>query len=112
MSRSAVLLFFTAFLIIGLWLANLFAADGKTIFESNCAICHAPDGKGQATVAVILKVDLSKLNLVDNETMKKSDAKLTEIIRNGTGKQMRPFKNKLSSEEISAVVKYIRSLRK
>lgn len=91
----------------GVVLAN--GHDGKIIYEKNCKMCHDIDGKGSPKVAKALKVDSSKLDLTDKETSGKKDAELTKTITDGTGK-MKSFKDKLTQEEITVVVKYIRSL--
>lgn len=111
MSKSVVLLLSILFLFIGLNQADLIAADGKTVYGASCKSCHGPDGKGNEKVAKILKIDLSKLSLVKDETTKKSDAELVKTIHDGAGK-MKPFKDKLKNEEIFAVVDFIRSLKK
>lgn len=111
MSKSVALLLSTLFLFIGLKQVDLIASDGKTIYEASCKSCHGPDGKGNEKVAKALKIDLIKLNLVKDETTKKSDAELAKTIHDGAGK-MKPFKDKLKDEDISAVVEYVRSLKK
>lgn len=112
MSKLAVFLLSVFILVVGLQPANLATANGKAVYESKCSTCHGPDGKGKQNIADMFGIDISKLNLVDDETAKKSDAELTKIIHDGTGKFMKPFKDKLSGDEISAIVKYIRSLIK
>lgn len=111
---KAVFLLSAFLLVIELRSSNLVVSDirdGKTLYDGKCATCHATDGKGNPKVAGLLKVDISKLNLVDDETTNKSDIELAKAIHDGTGK-MKPFKDKLSDEEISVVVKRIRSLKK
>lgn len=111
MFKSVVLLLSISFLFVGLNHADLIAADGKTVYEISCKSCHGPDGKGNEKIAKVLKIDLVKLNLVKDETIKKSDAELAKIVHDGVGK-MKPFKDKVKDEDIYAVIKYFRSLKK
>lgn len=111
MPRLTVLLF-PMLLIAGTQTINLAAADSKTAYEGKCASCHAKDGKGNPKVADMLKIDLSKLNLVDEETSKKSDAQLAKATHDGVdGSKMKGYKDQFSDQEIAGLVKYIRFLK-
>lgn len=113
MPRLVVLLFSIALLAVGLQPINLAAADSKATYDGKCASCHGPDGKGKDAVAKLLKIDISKLNLVDDETSKKSDAQLAKAIHDGIeNSKMKSYKDQFSDEEIAGLVKYIRSLKK
>lgn len=85
--------------------------DGKALYTKSCQTCHAVDGKGNTKLAAGMKIDPALLNLIDDETTKKTDADLMKVIQNGNGK-MKGFKDKLSQEEVTALVKYILSLKK
>jgi mono/diheme cytochrome c family protein len=84
--------------------------DGRTVFEKNCAPCHGKDGKATTPAAKMLGVkDLTQSKLSDAEIEKqiiegRQDAKGTQ--------KMPPFKDKLSNEEIKALVKVVKSFRK
>ena len=84
-----------------------FAADGAEVFKTKCASCHGADGKGETTMGKNLKLK----DLGSAEVQGKSDADLTSVVADGK-KPMPAYKGKLSDEEISSVVKYIRSLKK
>lgn len=113
MFKSTALLLLAFFLVVGLWPARAATPDSKASFESNCAACHGPDGKGNEKMKALVKDDMSKLNLVDEETSKKSDPQLTGTIRDGVPKSlMRGFKDKFSDQEIGGLVEHIRSLQK
>ncbi len=81
------------------------------MYEGSCKTCHGLDGKGNQKVADMLKVDLSKLDLTDDETTKKKDAELANAIFNGAGK-MKGYRNKFSDPDVNAIVSHIRSLQK
>lgn len=83
------------------------AADGAAAYKAKCALCHGPDGAGQTAMG-------KKLNLRDlraPEVQKQTDKELTAMIADGKGK-MPAYKAKMSAEEISALVAYIRTLKK
>lgn len=82
------------------------AQDAKAIYASKCAMCHAPDGKGQTAIGKNLKVrDLSS-----PEVQKQTDAELAAVIGKGKAK-MPAFTGKLNDGEIAGVVKFIRTLK-
>ena len=115
MFKIVVVLFLSAFLlVIGLRPAHVAAAtDSKTTFEGKCGTCHGVDGKGNQKLAKALKIDESKLDLVDDETSAKSDVQLATIVRDGVDKSiMKGYKDKLSGEEIAGLIKHVRSLKK
>ena len=79
------------------------AAVGAT-FRTKCAMCHGEDGAGS---------DVGKsMNVPDlrSQTIQKlSDAELAEAISNGKG-GMPSFKGSLSTDQIQALVKHVRTL--
>jgi cytochrome c oxidase cbb3-type subunit 3 len=82
--------------------------QGKRIFESTCAGCHGPQGKGGEGPALNNKV------LLESAT----DTYLVETIRRGRrGTAMAPFiepspvRPTLTQSDIEAVVAYLRSLQ-
>lgn len=86
--------------------ATAMAADGAAIFKAKCVGCHGADASGQTAVGKMMKIR----DLRSADVQKQSDAELSKIIEDGKGK-MPVFKGKLTGEEISAVVKFIRSVK-
>jgi mono/diheme cytochrome c family protein len=86
--------------------SSAFAADGAATFKAKCAMCHGADGS--ASTGMGKSMGLKPLSSPDVQKM--SDADLTGLIANGKGK-MPAFKGKLSDDEISAVVKYVKTLK-
>jgi cbb3-type cytochrome c oxidase subunit III len=86
--------------------AALPAADGGVIFKKNCAICHGAEGKGIPT--------FKTPNFTDPKWQSSTkDKEMKEVIKNGKkGTAMVGFGSQLKDEEISAVIAYIRSLKK
>jgi cytochrome c oxidase cbb3-type subunit 3 len=82
------------------------AADGAVIFKKNCMMCHGADGKGFPA--------LRTPNFTDPKWQSSTkDKEMRETIKNGKKGTMMPgFGGRLKDEEISAVVAYIRSLKK
>lgn len=84
-----------------------FAADtpkGADIFREKCSMCHGMDGKGYAAIKTPDFTD-AKWQAAH------PDKELMDAIENGVkGTAMVSFKDKLSQQEMTAVLKYIRSL--
>jgi cytochrome c6 len=83
------------------------AADGAALFKAKCAMCHGSDGSGNTTMGK--SMGLKDLGSAD--VQKLSDADLTGVVSKGKGK-MPAYAGKLSDDEIGAVVKYVRTLKK
>lgn len=84
-----------------------FAADGAAIYKSKCATCHGADGKGQSPMG-------KKMNLRDlgsPDVQKQTDKQLYDWTAVGKGK-MPGYKDKLSDEEIKALVAHMRAFAK
>jgi cytochrome c6 len=81
-------------------------ADGGGDFKAKCAMCHGADGKGDSGMGKTLKVR----DLGSADVQGQSDADLNGIITNGKGK-MPKYDGKLSKDQISDLVKYIRTLK-
>ena len=81
------------------------AADGEALFRQNCTMCHGVDGKG---FAVMMTPDMTDPKWQEEH----SDETISEVVR--TGKPpMPPFPpDKLSDEELKAIICHIRTLKK
>ena len=101
--------------ILALWITSSWtvaalaedASAGKAIFEKSCAGCHGPDGKGNEKMAKVLGD--KGLNIVGDETKKKTDEQLLKLIADGSGKMPA---SKLTKEEQKQALAYVRSLAK
>ncbi len=82
-------------------------ADGKALYLKNCRSCHGDSGT-PSKQALRETPKIAKLDQAFLST--RSDDSLTAAITRGVGKDMKPFKDKLSAPEIEAVVKYVRTL--
>lgn len=84
--------------------------DGKAIYLANCKQCHGV--LGEPTKASIRKYE--KIASFREATFfrSRSNDSLRAVVRNGAGRDMKPFKDKLTATEIDVVVKYIHTLAK
>lgn len=86
------------------------APDGKDLYQLNCMICHKDSGKGGK-----VSIEGKSINAEDltTENMKKvTDEKLVGYVTNGIEDEGMPaFKDKMTQEEIRAVVAHIRVLQ-
>src|SRR5450432_1799259 len=81
-------------------------APGADTYKAKCAMCHGADGS--ASTGMGKSMGLKPLG--SPEVQKMSDADMTALVTNGKGK-MPASKGKLTDDEISAVVKYVHSLK-
>lgn len=81
--------------------------DGRAIYLKSCRTCHGT--KGTPTKQALR--ENPKMPTLDSTLLSKlSDDSLVTIITKGKGEGMKPFKGKLSADEIAAVAKYVREL--
>ena len=108
--KSTILLA-VAFFIAAM--TSMRAAEVKENWEKHCQKCHGADGKGQTK--------MGRQSGVKDYTDPKVQAKLKDenaikIIKEGIvekdKKKMDPYKDKLTDEEIKALIAYIRGFKK
>jgi cytochrome c553 len=103
-------------LIAGLVLATggqLLAADAKENWTKNCAKCHGEDGKGQTKMGIKAGAkDYTDPKV--QETL--NDDKAFKVVKEGLTldgkKKMDPYAEKLSDDEIKALVAHLHSFKK
>jgi cytochrome c553 len=90
------------------------AADAAENWKKSCAMCHAADGSGSGTMG-------KKLGLKDYTDpavqAAMTDEEIIKVTKEGAkdaaGKQvMKPYADKLTDEDIAALVTYIRAFKK
>jgi mono/diheme cytochrome c family protein len=94
-------------LVLFLSLPGRAQETGESLFKAKCAMCHGPDGAGKTTMGQSLKIP----DLHSPEVQKLSDADLTQIVTKGKNK-MPAYEEKLSKEQITQLVGFIRDLAK
>jgi mono/diheme cytochrome c family protein len=101
--RTLVLL--ASFAVTSGWTAM--ASDGAAIYKSKCSMCHGADASGNTQMGKAMGLK----DMGSAEVQKMSDADLSAVIAKGKGK-MPAYGGKISDEDINALVKYIRTLKK
>lgn len=83
--------------------------SGKTAYDGNCKKCHGVAGVPPKT----MMTKFPKIKTFDSEFFaKRSDDSVVTVLTNGSTKDMKSFKSKLSHEQMKAVAAYIRSFAK
>ena len=83
-------------------------ASGKALYDSQCAVCHGPNGAGDGPVVHLLRKRPDNLSGPDSSNW--SDGHIYGVIRNGHG-YMPPMGDALMPNERWAVILFVRTLR-
>jgi cytochrome c6 len=81
--------------------------SGADTYKARCLMCHGADGKAGTPAGMAFKA--AAFN--DPAIIKISDADRIEIVKKGKGK-MPVFGDKLTDDQIKAVLAYVRTLEK
>ena len=82
-------------------------ADGQTLFKAKCAMCHGPNADGKTVMGT--RFGIRDMHSAD--VQKQSDAELKTIITKGKEK-MPSYDGKLSPEQLTDLISYIRQIGK
>ena len=110
--RLLVLCSATCFIVAGVEAQVTSSASGdptkgKTLYETNCLMCHGERGKGDGPLGATLRPPPT--DLTGPETRAKSDKELRTVIHEGRG-VMPAWKFRLKEQDIQNVLTYIRAL--
>ena len=99
---------------LGLGSASLLAADAQENWTKNCASCHGKDGKGDTKAGKKADVkDLTDAKYQASFTDEQMFQQIKDGMKDKSGKErMKPFRDKLSEDEIKAIGAFVRSLKK
>lgn len=90
----------------------VFAADVAENWNKHCVACHGKDGKGQTKAGRMAGVkDQTDAQYQAGLKDDKMFTSLKEGMKDGAKEKMKPFKEKLSDDEIKALVAHVRSLK-
>ena len=82
--------------------------DAKKLYMTHCKTCHGEDGK-----PTDLGIGLEARDFTDADWQAKAtDEQIIKQINDGTPEKMMPFKEKLSPDEVKAMVPVVRSFGK
>jgi mono/diheme cytochrome c family protein len=91
---------------------NAFAADGKAVYNDNCAKCHGDDGKGQSAMAKRVGArDYTDAAVQASFTDDQGFKAVKEGLKKDDKTQMKSYGN-LSDDDIKAVIAYMRTFKK
>ena len=83
--------------------------DGQELYAKHCVLCHGEDGTGKTDLGSGLGArDFNDKAFQDGIT----DEQIVEQIAKGTEEKMFPFSDKLTEEEMHALVPVIRAFGK
>jgi cytochrome c553 len=89
------------------------AADAKENYEANCKKCHGEDGKGQTKMGQKAGCkDYTDAKVQADLKEDKAFKSIKEGLKEGDKDLMKPFGEKLSDDEIKALVTYMKSFKK
>jgi mono/diheme cytochrome c family protein len=98
-----------ALILLGAFCSELLIAEtnAASLFKAKCVLCHGEDGSGNTPTGKAQKAK----DLRSEETQKKSDEEIAEVITKGRNK-MPAFAQKLKPDQIQQLVAYVRQLGK
>ena len=90
------------------------AADLQENWDKNCASCHGKDGKGETKAGKKADVkDLTDSKYQGSFSDEQMFKQIKEGMKDKNGKErMKPFGDKLTDEEIKALVAHVRAFKK
>jgi mono/diheme cytochrome c family protein len=81
------------------------ADDGKSLFDSKCSVCHGTNGVPKSIAKASPALNDPKWQ--KSTTVEAIEKRITE----GKAPTMKPFKDKLTPEQIKAVADYVLTLK-
>jgi len=89
------------------------AADGKALYEKDCAKCHGEDGKGQTKMGQKLGAKDYTDAKVQAELKDEAAAKaIKEGLKNKEGKTLMKPSEGITDDEVKALIAHMRSFKK
>ena len=118
-----------ASLFVTLWVSQALLAENmapppgykvdkkiKRLFEAKCASCHGDDGRAQTELGLEMGIeDMTKAAYWKDLTPEKARQEVLEGLKRvlkGKEQEMKPFKDRLTPEQVDALNLYAASLKK
>jgi mono/diheme cytochrome c family protein len=87
----------------------------KRLFDAKCASCHGEDGRGKTELGLEMGIaDMTKAAYWQDLTLELARKQVLEGLKrtvNGKEQEMKPFKDRLTPEQVDALNLYAASLR-
>jgi mono/diheme cytochrome c family protein len=103
-------------LIIAVFIASttsLRAADGKALWDANCAQCHGKAGNADTKMGKTLGAkDLTSAEVQASFTDAQAATAIKDGVKENGKTKMKAFGDKLSADDVKALVAYVRTLKK
>lgn len=91
--------------LIGWLSAALADGSGQSLYDQKCAMCHGKDG-------VAKKMAEGSANFNDPKWQEATSVDvIIKVTTEGKGDKMKPYKDKLSADEIKQIADYIKTLK-
>ena len=88
----------------------------KRLFEAKCASCHGDDGRGKTELGIEMGIaDMTKAAYWKDLTLEKARQVVLDGLKrtvNGKEQEMKPFRDRLTPEQVDALNLYAASLKK
>ena len=89
------------------------AADAKANWDTNCVQCHGKSGNADTKMGKTLNAkDLTDAKVQADFTDAQAATAIHDGVKEGGKTRMKAFGDKLSADEIKALVAYVRTLKK
>lgn len=89
------------------------AADAKANWDTNCAQCHGKNGSADTKMGKTLNAkDLTDAKVQADFTDAQATTAIHDGVKEGGKTRMKAFGDKLTADEIKALVAYVRTLKK
>jgi mono/diheme cytochrome c family protein len=87
-------------------------ADVAATWAANCAACHGADGKGSTMMGRKLGIkDLTDAKVQSSFTDADAEKAIKDGVTEGGTEKMKAFGDKLSADDIKALVAHVRSMK-